>query len=314
MSSLRRLERDFVHADMAAVSSLLSQLGEQDVMTRFGLEARLAELRQTIARLEAPEDHPLASAALFFGGQPVVGTRGIESEFAGNVVNKFQDFISKVLAQEAGGLGQRGVVPNKGASTLHITNIVRGSFGFLLEEVRPQQQMVDTSLKRAVEQATSLLDAFGEPDEERFRTAVETIDERVLRTAGEFFDLMRQNGATLRLVIEETEKSFGAEAVARAAERATSTTVEDHEETIRGQLAGVLPEGHQFEFRTSDTRGTIRGRVDRTLSSERLAEFNRTWVNVDAMVRVHVKRVIRNGTVVRETFVLHALEHPTAAS
>jgi hypothetical protein len=29
---------------------------------------------------------------------------------------------------------------------------------------------------------------------------------------------------------------------------------------------------------------------------------------------VHVKRVIRNGTVVRETFVLHALEHPTAAS
>ena len=36
----------------------------------------------------------------------------------------------------SGGLGQRGIVPNKGASTLHITNIVRGSFGFLLEEVQ----------------------------------------------------------------------------------------------------------------------------------------------------------------------------------
>jgi hypothetical protein len=313
MTSLRRLERDFVHADMAAVSSLLSQLSEQDVMARFGLEARLEELQRAVARLEAPEDHPLASAALFFGGQPVVGTRGIESEFAGNVVNKFQDFVAKVLAQEAGGLGQRGVVPNKGASTLHITNIVRGSFGFLLEEVQPQQ-MVETSLKRAVDQATSLLDAFGELDEERFRTAVETIDERVLRTAGEFFDLMRQNGATLRLVTEETEKTFGAEAVARAAERATSTMVEDHEETIRGQLAGVLPEGHQFEFRTSDAqRGTIRGRVDRMLSPDRLAEFNRTWVNVDAMAHMHVKRVIRNGALVRETFILHALEHPTAA-
>jgi hypothetical protein len=265
-------------------------------------------LQKTIAELDQRADEPVASAALFFGGGPVVGARGIESEFAGTAVTKFQDIVAKVLAHETGGLGQRGIVPNKGASTLHITNIVRGSFGFLFEEMGSQQQLVETPLKAAVDEATRLLDAFGEPDEEQFRSAVETIDQRVLATARDFFDLMRQSGATLRLVAGETDRSFGAEAVTRAAERATSTTVEDAEETMRGQLAGVLPDAHQFEFRTATDRGTVRGRVSRALSSDQLTRFNRDWVNVDAIARLHVKRVRRSGAVVREGFTLLGLE------
>ncbi|MGO4724010.1 MULTISPECIES: hypothetical protein [unclassified Inquilinus] len=308
MSSLRKLERDFAHADIAAVTSLLAQLSDEDVMTRFGLESRLEELRRTVAELDQTRDEPTASAALFFGGRPVIGARGIESEFGGAAVSMFQDLVAKVLAHEAGSLGQRGIVPNKGASTLHITNIVRGSFGFLLEEVQSQQQIIETPLKAAVEETTRLLDAFGEPDEEQFQTAVETIDQRVLGTAREFFDLMRQGGATLRLVAGERDKSFGPDAVARAAERATSTTVEDSEEIIPGQLSGVLPDAHQFEFRTGSDRGTIRGKVDRTLSADQLLRFNRDLVNVDASARTHVKRVLRNGAIVRESFTLLALE------
>jgi len=218
-----------------------------------------------------------------------------------------------MLAHETGGLAQRGVVPNKAAATLHITNIVRGSFGFLLEEMQPQQPLMDTALKVAVDDATRLLDAFGEPNEEQFQSAVEAIDQRVLGTAREFFDLMRQNGATLRLVAGETDRSFGAEAVTRAAERATSTTVEEAEETIRGQLAGVLPDAHQFEFRAGGDRGTIRGKVDRALRADQLAQFNRDWVNVDAVARLGVKRVRRDGVIVREGFTLQALDKPAEA-
>lgn len=310
MNSLRKLERDFVHADAAAVTSLIEQLGEEDVMARFGLEARLADLRQEIARLDTVTDEPTASAALFFGGRPVLGQRGIESEFAGNVITKFQDIVAKVLAHESGGLGQRGVVANKAASTLHITNIVRGSFGFLLEEAGSQLHMVDTSLRTAVDEATRLLDAFGEPDEEEFRTAIETIDDRLLATTRDFFNIMRSSGATLRLVSGETDRSFGAEAVERAAERATSTTVQDSEEILRGQLGGVLPDAHQFEFRAGQPHGTIRGRIDRALTADELSRYNRDWVNVDAIARVRVKRVRRNDAVVREMFTLTAIEAP----
>lgn len=308
MTRLKKLERDFAAADIVAVNSLLSQLGEEDVMTRFGLEARLEELQQSLAALEQAEDEPTATAALFFGGQPVAGARGIESEFGGLAVTKFQDLVAKVLAHDNGGLGQRGVVPNRGASVLHITNVVRGSFGFLLEEVSPQQQMVDTALKAAVDEATRLLDAFGEPDEEAYRTAVEEIDERVLGTAREFFNLMRHRGATLRLVAGDRDRSFGAEAVARAADRATSTVLQDSEEVISGQLAGVLPEAHQFEFRAGPDRGVLRGRIDRAFSSDELTRFNRDLVNVDGRARFQIKRVLRDNIVVREAYTLTALE------
>jgi hypothetical protein len=300
--TLRKLERDFIQADIAAVNTLLAQLSDEDVLTRIGLQARLDELTRSIRELEEEAEPPTASAALFFGGRPVAGAKGIESEFGGEVVTKFQDLVSKILAREVGELGQRGVVANKAASTLHITNIVRGSFGFLFEELNPQ--MLNTTLKAAVDEATRLLDAFGEPDEEQFRTAAEKIDQRVFNTVSEFFDLMRRNGATLRVVAGEQDHSFGLDAVGRAAERARMTTVDEADDIIYGQLAGVLPDAHQFEFRTTTERGTIRGKVDRSLPASQLAQMNRELVNVDAVARLHVKRLLQSGIVVRENFTL----------
>lgn len=307
MSTQRKLERDFAYADSAAVSALIDQLGDEDAVMRFGLEERLAEINAAVAALDEAVEETTASAALFFGGRPVAGSRGIESEFGAAAITKFQDLVAKVLALETGGLGQRGIVPHKAAATLHITNIVRGSFGFLLEEVQDQNELIDTSLKTAVDETSKLLDAFGEPDEELFRTAIEDIDQRVLNTAREFFNHIQHGGATMRLVAGAADHSFGADAVARAADRATSTTVEDGNEIVRGQLAGVLPEGHQFEFRTGGDRGTVRGRVDRGLTPAQLAQFNRDWVNVDAQARMQVRRVLRDGDVVRETFSLISL-------
>jgi hypothetical protein len=311
MTSLRKLERDRTRADLASVEALLDQLSDEDLMMRLGLEARRDELIATIRSFDEREE-TAASAALFFGGRPVAGNRGIQSEFGGNAVTKFQDLVAKLLAREVGELGQRGVVPNKDAATLHITNVVRGSFGFLLEEIEPQHEMVKTALKNAVDNASQLLRAFTEPNDEKFQKAVEAVDNRIVSTAREFFDLMRDSGATLRLVAGESDNSFGAQAVAMAAERAKTTDVEQAEETMEGQLNGVLPDAHQFEFRTILPLGTIRGKVDRKLTAEELAVFNRQFVNVPAKVRLQVRRVRRSGVIVRESFTLLNLE-PTEA-
>ncbi|MBN9008078.1 MAG: hypothetical protein J0H40_22025 [Rhizobiales bacterium] len=308
MTSLRKLERDYIEANISEVTALLDRVGDRDVMSRFGLEDQLSELREALARLEAVPPETLASAALFFGGRPVLGTQGIESGFAGSAVGQFQDLVSMVHAHDTVGLAERGTVPRRSSSTLHITNIVRGSFGFLLEEVRPQLQMMDSSLKTAVDEATQLLMAFGEGDEEKFRSAVEEIDQRVLAASGDFFDLMRKSGATVRLVSGETDRSFGSDVVARAVERARTTTVVDGNDIIRGQLAGVLPESHQFEFRAADERGTIRGRVDRSLTPHQLGLFNKEYVNTNSRAKFKVKRVLRNQNVVREKYTLTDIE------
>lgn len=305
MSSLKKLERDRTVAELASINTLLQGMTPDDIMTRMGLEDRRDELRETIADL-ADFDEGTASAALFFGGRPVVGSRGIESEFGGHAVAKFQDLVAKLLVHEVGELGQRGPVPNKAASTMHITNILRGSFGFLMEEVQTQGQLVDTALKAAVDDASRLMVAFGETDEEKFQQAIEEVDQRVLATAGEFFDLLQEGGATFRLVAGDRDESFGAVAVERAAARATSTTISEKEEPLPGQLTGALPVGHVFEFRKV-TGEIIRGKVDRSITSDQLMQLNLTMLNQDAVALVRVRRVRKDGAIVRESFTLLAL-------
>jgi hypothetical protein len=309
MNSLRKLERDHTAADLASVEAMIDRLTDEDVMMRLGLEERRDELRRKLEALQA-EDEPTASAALFFSGRPVVGGRGIESEFGGKAVQVFQDLVAKQFAQDAGGLGQRGVVPNKAATRLHITNVVRGSFGFLLEELDSQVPLLNSTLKTAVDHVSRLIAAFSEDDEERFEAVVETADERVLATARDFFSLVRQDGATFRIVVGELDRSFDLASVERAAERANVTTLEDRDERIAGVLTGVLPETHMFEFRCEGVRGVIKGKVDKEIPATDLAIYNRDWLDRPSLAVVTIRKVLKRGATVRESFTLKGLLPP----
>jgi len=166
------------------------------------------------------------------------------------------------------------------------------------EEIdQPQGVFMDTPLKIAVDKASRLLDGFAEEDEEKFQEAIGLVDQRVVTTTRAFFEIMRQGGATMRLVTGTADWSFGEDAIARAVDRTESTTVEQEKETLDGQLAEVLPDGHQFEFRIADAKIPIGGAVDRAISATELANFNRTWVNVDARARFSVKRIRHNDDI-----------------
>ena len=307
MNALRRLERDRLEAETASLTRMLHGLGERDIVMRLGIEDQLAEHRAELGKLDEASGE-LASAALFFGGAPVVGNRGIESEFGSRAISIFQDLVAKQLAHETGGLGQRGVVPNKGAARLHITDVVRGSFGFVLEEIDNQASMLDSSLKKSVDQVSDLIAAFGEDDEERFQAAVSESDERVLSTAKMFFEHMNQAGATFRIVNGEKDRALSAPAIARAETRAATTSVGDAEESIDGVFSVALPEGRQMEFRTEGSRGVIRGRVDRSYTAAAVMDMNREWMERRALGRFRVRKVLKDGELVRENFTLLSLE------
>ena len=308
MSSLRKIERDYLAADLATVSGLLDNLTDEDVMMRFNLRARKEELQ---SKLETFGDLHVAtaSAALFFGGRPVAGSIGIESEFGGNVVAKFQDLVAKIVAErEPRGLGQRGVIANKAATRLHITNVVRGSFGFLLEEVNSQGELVDTTLKEAVEDASKLLGAFGEEDEERFEMAVETADHRVLKTAHEFFQILKDDEATFKLVVGLSEKEFNSGAITRASERAIATIIDDQQDVLTGRLTGILPVSHEFEFHSEKTQGVVKGKVDKAITTVELSEFYNQWNGKRCRAIVRVRRVLRNQIPSRQSYTLNRIE------
>lgn len=308
MSSLKKIERDQRAAELSSVNTIIARLTDDDFLTRLGLEARRDELRLWLEDHAAEPEETTASAALFFSGDPVIQTRGIQAEFGALAVNKFQDLIAKMMAQEGGPLAGTGPIPNKGASRLHITNVTRGSFGFLLEEIEPQGQALDTSLKIAVDNATKLLTALGEPDEEGFRAVAETVDQRALTSAQDFFSLMRNNGARFRVVAGRADQAFTTDAIALATERANTTRVQTADERIDGQFSGALPHAHQFELRVITRPDPINGSVDRSISTSDLARMNQELTNQDVVATLKVRRVIRNDVTVRESFTLLRLE------
>ena len=277
-------------------------------MTRFGLEARRDELLEMLDVPDGESEDLTASAVIFFGGQPVVGTRGIESDFAGEAVSRFQDLVAKVMATDLGVLSERGVVPNKRAAALHITNITRGSFGFVLEEVEPRELPMESVLKSALVEATQLLDAFGQPGDAQYEHVLETADPRVLGTLGTFFELMRKRRATLRLVANEIECKLGTDAISRAAERAKSATTKSTQESIRGQLTGVLPEARRFEFEIENMGNMISGRFSGSFSENDLIEFSQEWIGIDVEAQMTVRRVYRKESLIRQSYVLTNLQ------
>ena len=313
MTSIRKLRRDYASADLSTIDGMLSHLTDEDAVMRFSLEDRRREVEAELAAIsDEPENR--AQAAVLFGGRPVVGSLGIESEFAGHVVGLVQDLVAKQHAQETdGGLGQRGVVANKAAARLHVTEALRGSFGFVLEELHPEETFVPSSLKVALDHVTDLLSAFAEPDKERFDLAIENADQRVLATVGDFFSYLDREGATLRLVSGDSDRPFDDDAIKRAAERASTTTVTDKDEDIPGQLAGILPDRHLFEFRCESPRGVISGNVDRQLSAAAAAELQNQWVNRTAVGVFRVRQVMTGGELVRETFTLKSIRETERA-
>lgn len=310
MSGLRKLERDRLQAELATVGRMLNQFSDEDVVMRIGLEDRQIELQQAVAQLVADVPDRSATTALYFGGKPVIGSRGVDSDFGSRAVTMFQDLVSKQFAHETGGLGQRGIVPNRGAARLHITDVVRGSFGFKLEEIDDQGPLLDTALKDSVDHVSDLFAAFGEDDEERFEATVAEVDERVLATTKEFFSLMRQSGATFRMVTGDRDRSMMTGDIERAERRATTTTVSDHDEAIEGVFSVALPEGHRMEFRTLGERGVIQGRVARTFSAAAIVALNRDWMEKPAIGQFKVRKVMKNDKLVRESFTLAGIAAP----
>ncbi len=283
VTSLRKLERDFARRSRHRAGTSRTARRRRG---RYGAfrprEARRDELQQAIETLEAAPEEAIASAALFFGGGPVIQARRDRASSPDQPVTKFQDIVAKVLAHETGGLGQRECaqqVRRHSTSPQYCSWIIRFSSP---KKFNPSTRCLRLRSRRRWMRPTRLLDAFGEPD------GAIPFGRRDHRPEGCWGQRASSSTscAVAQLFVSSPAKpttSFGAGRALRSAPRRRLSR--DSEETIRGQLAGVLPDAHQFEFRTGTDRGTIRGRVNRALPADQLTRFNRDWVNVDAGAR-----------------------------
>ena len=279
-----RLKLEALQAEISAVDALLREaMDVVDPVGEYQLAKRKGSLESEISNL-LQESMTTASIALFFGGKPVFGSRGVSADFAGNALGQFQDLISKVYATlELGRIGERGPVPLKQAASLMVTEIARGSFGFVLDELQEQMEMFDTDLKKTVQEVATLLERVASPNEIEFEEALETIDPRTLFALKNFFVTLDSSNATVRLVEDKFDFTLDEPAVHRARERTEATSIDESEDFVDGVLVGFLPKHRKFEVQTDDgniVHGSVTAEAAdqyATLASSGQAVFGKRW-------------------------------------
>lgn len=246
---MKRLELDSLKADLAAVEALLaSRTQSEDPIGWIQYSSRKAALQTQVAELEAKPDHH-ASVALFFGGRPVIGSRGIMADFAGKTLEQYQEMVSKRNAAVELGepLSSRGTIPKRANAQMMVTEVARGSFGFVLEEANQENELVQTPLKHVVNDISDLIHKLSQEDEEGFETVAETLDDRLLISIRGFFKTLDDAGATMKLVDGHKEFILQREDVERARARADSMEVAEKVLNESG-LVYLLPDSRRFDF------------------------------------------------------------------
>lgn len=272
---LRKLEADALKVDLAAVDELLKEaIASGDPIGELQFSQRRDELEKQIRSLEEiPEN--TAGVALFFGGRPVVGSKGIATDFAGKVLDSFQDMLTKrFAASEAGLLGSRGPAPFKPETQMMVTDVARGSFGFVLEEAVTNASLTETALRHTLDELTDLVTRVASTDQQLFENAVENLDSRLLVSMRKFFGILDEAGATVRIVEGERDQSLDYIDIQRARLRIDAIEIKESEnDSLVGELIGLLPEHRKFELRISGTGELIYGSVSQEFTKKGLRQL-----------------------------------------
>jgi hypothetical protein len=302
---IRKIERDQLAAEIASVEALARTLPPNDPVGRLGFEARLHELRERLAELNMTEEHR-AAVALYFGGEPVVGSRGIQAEFGSAIITVYQDLVAKVWATLQGAdLPLRGQIRDREGAQLHITSLVHGSFGFLLEELDEKgEPLFPSPVREAASRVTDYFEQFAAEDDRPFNYLVEEMNPRIFASLREFFKWIHKEQAVFRVVEGEKDKTFDQGAVERAYTRIEATEIDEQEIPVEGELIGVVPYGRRFEFRTHPQNELISGKVAENFSEAYLERIHQEQLVGRRWQAVLRKRETRKPGRLIETFTL----------
>lgn len=309
----KKLIKDTLLSDLAAINAMLASIPDEDLAGRMGFESRKNKIEMELLDLAQASD-TLANVAIMFHGKPVHGSRSISTDFAAKALEAYQDLVAKRLAtSETGGLAERGPVPAKQAAALNITGVAHGSFGFVLEEDDPDApQLINSSLKEAVEKVTEVFERFTSESDELFSTAIDEMDPRFFSSVKTFFKVLHDDEATMRVVEGEHDDRFDAQAVDRAHQRCQEASIEEDAVTVTGTLIGVLPLKRRFELRVRGDE-VIEGKAGPVFSRDYLEriENDEQFIGRRWEAKLLKKSVDRPGQKTKVTYVLLELNLPS---
>lgn len=245
----------FVVSERDAILTLLNETSDDDVIGRMSLESRLYELNEQLSNIVI-DDHPPVKATLTFKGGPVLGTYGIAANFGAKIVNAFNDAISHVASSFSGKLPAQGKIPNVDNNLLMITGTAKGSFGFTLEEFRPDSPLLfdeESSVLKAINQTHSILEMSLKGDDDGLAEAINDLDDRALDKIRGFVQILIDNRTTFTLKHNNSALiANNINDIERAAFKLSRDSVKEELKQFEVIFLGALPHKRQCEFVMSD--------------------------------------------------------------
>ncbi|CEB58456.1 hypothetical protein RRO28_001568 [Salmonella enterica] len=248
---MNRNDYAFALSEREQISNLLKNTPKDHAISRKSLEDRLEKVESIIAHADVREHQP-THAVLTFRGPTVVGTHGISAVFGTKAISCFNDAIAYLASSFQGPLPASGRIPNMENNHLMITSSARGSFGFVLEEFRPDAPLgfdEETPVSKAVDKTREILQASLDHDDEELSDAIENLDSRALDKIRGFIHYLFENKTVFTLKTSDFNIVFREpKQLEYAYKRLSNDNIQQEKITEKVIFLGTLPNKRQCEF------------------------------------------------------------------
>jgi len=259
----------FALSEREQVKKLLGDMPSGFSLAKISLESRLKKIEKILSSAE-PRQHEPTKATLTFKGPTVMGTHGISASFGTKALAFFDDAIAYVASAFNGSLPSAGKVPNSENNHLMITSSARGSFGFILEEFRPDAPLgfdEPTLVSKAIDKTQLILQASLDGDDEKLAEALDDLDARALEKIRSFIGFLVDNKTVFTLKSNGFDVVFSEPKQLEGALRQLSLD-NIKQETVELDVffLGVLPNKRQCEFLIKGETDVKSAKIDKAFS------------------------------------------------
>ncbi len=298
-----RSRRDFLKVQLIEMDRLLQDVGDHPAMS-LNLKQRKAELEDQLAQLPVGTKEP--RTVLFFSGNPVCGSRGIDASFAGRVLEPFQSMVMNQHANRWHGmLGARGKRRGENESRLLLTGLPRGSFGLELSKADNDELFEEDQLSETLAHITRLVESAGKSDED-FAIELEETSPRVIQNLRDFLKTVSEAGAGLRLESGDYRGTLTPEQATEAHTRVSNTVTKDDLIKERGTFHGLLLDDWRFNF-VNEEGHKRSGKLDESITNDEATELQSKFFNKQCEANFLKTTVLFKNGRERTTFSLKEL-------
>jgi hypothetical protein len=251
-------------AQKSQIEELIENLSPTEILDRASLEHRLSKVNVVISRTAVNQRIP-ARLKLTFRGKPVVGSHGMDADFASKTVGEFSNAVAAMSASRDGPVPSKGRIPGRSGKRFLITSTAIGSFGFELEEAleNTESGSADSSpsdVEQAFDATQQILEGARTSNDDSLAELLANVSDRAITSIRSFLKILSESKATFAIDFNDKVTRYRDLSEIDQAFQRLEVEVKEDEAVLPGTLLGVLPVKRSFEFQLED-ESIISGKV-----------------------------------------------------